>query len=91
MGIPEEEMDLIGKLIVYHDFNLSTKPKKIQGYIDDLGLDNIPLLFAIKRADNLAQNLELSQRALDEVERIEQVFNEYIGKLGEEHSPKKRN
>jgi len=89
MGIPQEEMDLIGKLIVYHDFNLSTKPKKIQGYIDDLGKENVPLLFAIKKADNLAQNLELSTKALQEVERVEKAFDEYMQKQEEISSYKK--
>ena len=87
MNIPKEEQDLISKLIIYHDFTLSTKPKKIQGYIDDLGLENIPLLFAIKRADNLAQNLEVSQRVLTETDRLEQIFNDYIAKLGVSTKP----
>ncbi len=87
MNIPEEEKSLISNLILYHDYTLSTKPGKIQNYIDELGIENIPLIFAIKRADNKAQNLKMSQKALDEVDRIEKIFNEYIRKQGESKKP----
>ena len=87
MHIPEEEKNLISKLIVYHDFNLSTKPKKIQEYIDDLGVENIPLLFALKRADNLAQNLEKSKDTLAKLDETERIFNEYIANLPKKEEP----
>lgn len=89
MHIPEEEKKLISKLIVYHDYHLSLKPEKIQEYVDDLGAENIPLLFALKRADNLAQNPELTKEVLEQLDETEKVFMEYISKMPKQEEPEK--
>ncbi len=87
VNIPEEEKDIISKLIIYHDYHLSTKPQKIQGYINDLGVENIPLLFALKRADNLAQNPKKTAKVLEELEATEAIFNEYINNMSKKVTP----
>ena len=79
--IPTEKHDLIKKLIIYHDYELSNKPKKIQAYIDELGVKNIPLLFALKRADNLSQNLKMSGPILEKLDKTEEIYDEYINCL----------
>jgi len=79
--ISDKEREAIAKLVLYHDFKLSNKENKIQGYINELGLENIPLLFELKRADNLAQNLEMSQASLDQIEEQEKIYNDYIAKI----------
>ena len=84
MNILLNDRKLISNLIIYHDYQLSVKPHKIDHYVDDLGLDNIKLLFELKRADNLAQNLELSQKSLIEIDNIERLFNKYLFNLDDE-------
>jgi len=81
LNVPETERVLIERLIVMHDYQLSTKPNKIKQYIEELGVENIPLLFALKRADNLAQNPEKTAPVLEELAKQEAAFMEYISKL----------
>lgn len=48
--------DRINRLVLYHDNELSIKDTKIKNYLIMVGLDNIDLMFKLKRADILAQN-----------------------------------
>ena len=64
-----------------HDYQLSTKPHKMQQYIDHIGPENVPLLFALKRADNLAQNPEKTEQVLKLLDEQEAAFMDYIAKL----------
>ena len=81
LNIPEKERILIERLIVMHDYQLSTKPHKMQQYIDHIGPENVPLLFALKRADNLAQNPEKTEQVLKLLDEQEAAFMDYIAKL----------
>lgn len=76
--IPRVDYELITKLIIYHDSKLSIKPDKMKEYIKDLGIDNMQLLFDLKRADNLAQNPEKTKESLRILSETEKIFKEYI-------------
>lgn len=89
MHIPEEERKLISKLIIYHDYHLSLKPEKIKEYVESIGAENIPLLFALKRADNLAQNPEKTKEVLERLEKEEKAFMDYINTLPKPNEPEK--
>jgi len=80
LNVPETERVLIERLIVMHDYQLSTKPNKIKQYIEELGPENVPLLFALKRADNLAQNPEKTEQVLKLLDEQEAIFMDYISK-----------
>lgn len=88
--IPEEDAELIKKLIIYHDYHLSKKIPKVMAYIEDLGVENVPLMFELKRADNLAQNLEKSQEVLGWLDEYEAIFNQVIEQMGMSNPQPKR-
>ena len=80
--IPAKDAEIIKKLIIYHDYHLSKKIPKVQAYIEDLGVENVPLMFELKRADNLAQNLEKSAEVLGWLDEYEAIFNQVIEQMG---------
>jgi len=52
----EEEKQLISNLIFYHDINIAKLNKiELNKMLNDIGYNNIGLLFSLKRADLLAQ------------------------------------
>lgn len=58
-GLSNEEISLITNLIFYHDINIDKmNVEEINNMINDIGIENIELLFALKRADLLAQSPE---------------------------------
>lgn len=65
-------------LIEKHDMTMSKKSDKIYAFIKEYGIDFIPLLFALKRADNKGQNPELANPVLEELSNIEQLYQEHI-------------
>ena len=69
---------IVRLLIEKHDMTMSKKPEKIYAFIKEYGIDFIPLLFALKRADNKGQNPELANPVLEELSNIEQLYQEHI-------------
>lgn len=68
---PLKDVDRIVNIITYHDYRLVNDEKKLLKFIAKFGLDDIDLLFGLKRADVLGQNLEYIDRIyeLDEIEK----------------------
>lgn len=57
--LSELEIELITSLIYYHDINLEKMTKEeLELLIEKIGIENIELLFCLKRADLLAQSPE---------------------------------
>ena len=57
LGLPQEETALIRALIFYHDVNVDRMTsEELEQMIARIGKQNLRLLFAIKRADLMAQN-----------------------------------
>ncbi len=77
-GLDQQTRFIVNELIYHHDGRLSTKRGKIKALIHELGPENIRLLFALKRADNLAQNPEKSMPVLEELKEIEEIYNSVI-------------
>ncbi len=69
---------VVTQLIEKHDVTLSAKPEKIYEFIKEFGIECIPLLFAVKRSDNKGQNPEMTQKVLEELDILEELYNEYI-------------
>lgn len=67
----------INKLVLFHDNELSKKEVKIKNHLIMLGLENIDLMFKLKRADILAQNPEYISR-LDELDEKKKLYEEVI-------------
>ena len=62
---PLKDIDRIEHLIKYHDYRLINEEKKLLKFIGIFGTKDIDLLFALKRADVLGQNLEYIDRLSD--------------------------
>lgn len=57
LALPQQETQLITALVFYHDVNPDQMTSaEREEMIERLGRENLPLLFAIKRADLLAQS-----------------------------------
>ena len=69
---------LVSKLIRDHDTPLSKKSDKIYDFLKINGFDYTLLLFKLKRADNLSQNLEKSQAVLEELAIIEELYKQHM-------------
>ena len=86
--VPAKEKEDIKKLILWHDYKFSTKPEKVKETVDFLGPENTKLLFALKRADNLAQNPDMTKDVLSELDEQERIYMDYINKLPKPQEPK---
>lgn len=78
LKIDKKTKRVVKALIEKHDMTLSVKPDKIYTFIKENGIDFIPLLFALKRADNKGQNPELANPVLEQLDSLETLYNEYI-------------
>lgn len=57
LGLSQEEAELIRALIFYHDVNVDQRTEEeLSEMIGRIGKENLHLLFAIKRADLMAQS-----------------------------------
>ena len=64
-------MDVISRLIYYHDINFNKiSNDDLKAFLETFSIDDIKLLFIIKRADLLAQNPKFHYH-LDEYGDIE--------------------
>lgn len=74
IGLKEEEVSLIENLIFYHDINFDRlDDEEIKNMTDAIGLGNMGLLFALKRADLLAQSPEF-HGLLSNIDKQEQTI-----------------
>ena len=73
-----KSIKIINKLILKHDTVLSTKSIKIRNFLLDFGIENIQLLFVLKEADIKAQNKDLINKKLNELNRIKKKYHYVI-------------
>ena len=66
------------KLVLYHDYGNSSKPnmRSMRRAVNKIGEEAFPGLFAVKRADILAQSDYLRQEKLEKVKKWEQLYEE---------------
>lgn len=65
---------IVSNLIKYHEDELSIKPNKIFDFYKKYNMNNIELLFSLKRADIKAQN----PKYLDRLNGLKEVEKEYL-------------
>lgn len=70
--------DLVSKLISQHDMTLPTNPGKIYEFLHQNGFDYTWLLFELKRADNKGQNPELANPVLEQLDKLEEEYKQYM-------------
>ncbi len=66
------------KLVLYHDYGNSSKPniRSMRRALNKMGEEAFPALFAVKRADILAQSDYLLEEKLEKVEQWKQMYEE---------------
>lgn len=65
----------VKKLVYYHDRRLENQTKQLRKFILEFGVDDIDLLFALKRADIIGQNPALLDRIYDLDEIANTCYN----------------
>lgn len=73
-----DTMQKVCKLVLYHDYGNGSKPniRSMRRAVNKMGEGVFPALFAVKRADILAQSSYLRQEKLEKVEKWEQLYEE---------------
>ena len=71
-SLNSEEIELVCNLIEYHDLSISTK--SIDTFIGLFNREDVELLFSLKKADILAQNMNFSEKRLLELEEQKKLY-----------------
>lgn len=72
--------DRVCRLIRWHDDRPKLSERNVRRVISRIGAENMPDLFAVKRADTLAQSMYERQKKLDYVEEFQHLFRQVMEK-----------
>lgn len=72
--------DRVCRLIRWHDDRPKLSERNVRRAISRIGAENMPDLFAVKRADTLAQSMYERQKKLDYVEEFQHLFRQVMEK-----------
>lgn len=67
-------------LVKWHDENLATTPAGMRRQANRIGIDIMPLLFQVKRADISAQNPDMIPDKLEKIEKGESLYQDILNK-----------
>lgn len=73
-------MDRVCALVRWHDYNPQLSEEAVRRAVVRTGQEQYPAIFALKRADILAQSSYLRQEKLDYVDRYEQLYREMMAR-----------
>lgn len=73
-------LDIVYKLIFYHDAQIPSKTVSVKRWLNKLGEENFKMLIAVKRADIKAQSSFVQQQKLKQIKKLEQKLTEVIQK-----------
>lgn len=71
-------VDIVSRLIKWHDFRFKLTPSSLRRAINRIGEDIIELLFIVKRADVLAQSLYKQEEKLMEIDNARCIYQEVM-------------
>ena len=77
-----DTIHIVHKLVLYHDYGNGVDPDMpmIRRAVSKIGEDAFPRLFAVRRADILAQSEYQRQEKLERVEKCRQIYEEILEK-----------
>lgn len=78
LKIDNKTRNLVSRLIRQHDMTLPTNPEKIYDFLHMNGFEYTLLLFELKRADNKGQNPELANPVLEQLDKLEEEYKQYM-------------
>ena len=68
----------VSKLVYYHDYDVEISARSVRRAVNKIGEDIFPYLFAVKRADTLAQSDYRREEKLEKLKAIEEIYKEII-------------
>ncbi len=73
-----DTISLVKKLVLYHDYGNEWEPdmRRMRRLANKIGVDMLPMLFCVKRADILAQSDYLRQEKLERLEKWQELYQE---------------
>ena len=74
----KDTMERVCALVRWHDYNPQLEPKKIRRAIRKVGEKQFPGIFAVKRADILAQSMYQREEKLAYVDAYEKMYEDII-------------
>ena len=82
LKLDNDTIQRVCKLVLYHDFGSAVEPdmRIMRRALHKIGEDAFPDLFAVKRADILAQSDYQRQEKLERVDRWQQLYEEILEK-----------
>ncbi len=72
--------DRVSALVRWHDDNPELSPRSVRRAISRIGLEHYPALFAVKRADTLAQSTYCREKKLAYLDAYEALYHEVMEK-----------
>lgn len=69
-------IDTICRLVQYHDVNFSKKKGKMRRLMNEIGVEYIPNLFLIMKADILSQSMYMREEKLQDLQEAKKLFEE---------------
>lgn len=72
--------DRVSALVRWHDDNSELSPRSVRRAISRIGLERYPALFAVKRADTLAQSMYRREEKLKYLHDYEMLYQEVMEK-----------
>ncbi len=73
-------IDTVCRLVLYHDYGNGVQPdqRKVRHAMNKIGEDLFPMLFALKKADILAQSGYLRKEKLEGLEEWKRIYDEIL-------------
>ena len=78
LKVPNEIYDRVMFLVPIHDMHIGTDRKKIKKWLSKVGEDGLRDLIEVKRADKLAQNPEMTERELSNLDVTQKELDRII-------------
>lgn len=72
-------IDFVARMVKHHD-DRPEEPAKIRRFFSEIGLENVPMMLKIKRADLLGQSMYQRESKMALVDHIENVYRETVEK-----------
>ncbi len=70
----------VKRLVRFHDMRPVLQEKNVRRSIVKMGLESFPEIFAVKRADTLAQSMYMRQQKLDAIDQFEVLYDRIMEK-----------
>ena len=71
-------IDMVCQLVKYHDNRYEVSAKAMRKAVSKVGLERMPYLFMVQRADILAQNPSTWTDKLERIEKLERIYDEIV-------------